>query len=239
MPDAGGDAGAAGAGAGRLNTPFSREIEAVILDMDGTLLDTEAIYIRSFDETAAAMGHPLPPGFLHGLIGLPGVEFRARLRAEMGEEFPYAEHRRRYVLRRNDLLAAGMPLKPGAVELLDLLARIGLPTAVATAATRENAEENLRRAGLRERFGVVLTRDDVEHSKPRPDLFLRAAEGIGIRPSLCMAVEDSHNGVRAAHAAGMMTVMVPDIVPPTPEIEALCAAVVGDLFAVGQLLQNK
>jgi HAD superfamily hydrolase (TIGR01509 family) len=220
----------------RASNPFPRRVEAVVLDLDGTLLDTENVYVTSFDLAAAEMGHPLPPGFLHGLIGLPSAEFRARMQAELGEHFPFAEHRRRYVIRRDAMMAGGVPLKPGAVDFLDALALAAMPMAIATAATRENAEANLRAAGLRERFSVMVTREDVEHSKPRPDLFLRAAAAIGIAPSACVAVEDSHNGVRAAHAAAMMTVMVPDIVPATPEIEALCVAVAKDLFEVRALV---
>ncbi len=214
-----------------------RRASAVILDLDGTLLDTESVYVRTFIETAHALGYPIAETFLHGLVGLPGGEFQARLRAHLGEDFPYADHRQMYLTRRTELLDAGIGIKPGAVELLDHIEATGLPMAIATAATRANAEENLARAGLRHRFGVVLTRDDVEHSKPRPDLFLRAAAGIGADPALCLAVEDSHNGVRAAHAAGMMTVMVPDIVAVTDEIRALCVAVVESLHDVRGMLR--
>ncbi|MCC6718653.1 MAG: HAD family phosphatase [Acetobacteraceae bacterium] len=217
-------------------TQLPRTPAAVVLDMDGTLLDTESIYIRTFLETAATLGFPLPEAFLHTLVGLPGSDFQTRLRAHLGEDFPYAEHRRLYLARRTELLDAGIGIKPGALELLDHLEAARMPMAIATAATRANAEENLARSGLRHRFAVVLTRDDVEHSKPRPDLFLRAAAGIGIAPQHCLAVEDSHNGVRAAHAAGMMTVMVPDIVNATAEIRALCVAVVATLHDVRRMV---
>jgi len=213
-----------------------RPHQAVILDMDGTLLDTENIYIRTFLETSTTLGYPLEETFLHGLVGLPGGEFQARLRAHLGEAFPYAEHRQMYLARRTELLDQGIPIKPGALELIAHLEETGTPMAIATAATRANAHENLTRSGLMHRFPVILTRDDVEHSKPRPDLFLRAAAGLGIDPESCVAVEDSHNGVRAAHAAGMMTVMVPDILTANDEIRALCVAVVETLHDVRRMI---
>lgn len=219
-----------------IRPPFPQPPAAVILDLDGTLLDTETIYVRTFLEAAAAMGFEVQETLLHTLVGLPGGQFQARLRAHLGEDFPYAEHREKYLARRTELLDAGIPIKPGALELLDHLEASGMPMAIATAATRANAEENLRRTGLWHRFAVIRTRDDVEHSKPKPDLFLAAADGIGIPPASCVAVEDSHNGVRAAHAAGMMTVMVPDMLAATDEITGLCVAVLDSLHDLRRLL---
>lgn len=213
-----------------------RPHQAIVFDMDGTLIDTESIYVRTFIDAARHMGFEIEAHVLHTLVGLPGGQFQARLRAHLGEAFPYAEHREAYLARRTELLEAGIPIKPGALELLAHLEATGTPMAIATAATRLNAEDNLRRTGLRHRFAVLLTRDDVPNSKPNPDLFLHAAAGLGIAPGDCVAVEDSHNGVRAAHAAGMMTVMVPDMVAPTPEIEALCVAVVESLHDVRRMI---
>lgn len=218
-----------------MNLP--RPVAGLILDMDGTLLDTESIYVRSWMQAAADLGLPQPDDFLHNLIGAPGPGFQILVREKLGPDFPYAEHRSRYMALRTEMLDAGIPLKPGAVALITTVEALGLPFAIATAATRENADSHLARADLRHRFEHVLTRDDVTHAKPAPDVFLAAAAALGLAPETCLAIEDSHNGIRAAHAAGMMAVMVPDIAPATPEIEALCVAVLPDLYAVQRLLQ--
>ena len=223
-------------GAPMILVRLPRLVGAVILDMDGTVLDTERVYVETFFETVAPFGYTLSRAFLHSLVGGTREQFQTGLRAQLGDDFPYDDHRRAYLARRDELLALGIPVKPGVAELLDTIAALGLKTAIATAATRENAEANLIGAGLRDRFAVVVTRDDVEHSKPRPDIFLKAAAGIDVAPLHCLAVEDSHNGVRAAHAAAMMTVMVPDILQPTDEVRALCLAVLDDLHGVRGLL---
>jgi beta-phosphoglucomutase-like phosphatase (HAD superfamily) len=89
---------------------------------------------------------------------------------------------------------------------------------------------------LRDRLQVIVTRDDVARGKPFPDLFLRAAEVLDVSPGECLAVEDSLNGIRAAHAAGMMPVMVPDLLQPTEEIRAMCVRVVADLHEVRSIV---
>jgi beta-phosphoglucomutase-like phosphatase (HAD superfamily) len=96
----------------------------------------------------------------------------------------------------------------------------------------------LRLAGIVDRFDAILTRDDVNRGKPSPDLYLLAARRLGVAPQACLAIEDSNPGVTAAHAAGAITVMVPDIVPPTEESRQRCRAVLPDLDAVVLLLRE-
>jgi len=115
----------------------------------------------------------------------------------------------------------------------------GYPMAIVTSSSRRTAEEHLTLAGIRGRFEAVLTRDDVVRSKPSPDLYLLAAKQLGFPPACCLAIEDSNPGVAAAHAAGAITIMVPDIVPPTAASHAKCTAVLPDLGAVAEMLRQR
>jgi HAD superfamily hydrolase (TIGR01509 family) len=136
-------------------------------------------------------------------------------------------------------MEAGLPLKPGTLELLDGLAAADCPMAIVTSSSRRSAERNLSLAGIRSRFDTILTLDDVTRGKPSPDLYLLAATRLGFAPQVCIAVEDSNHGVTASHAAGAITIMVPDMAPPTDETRAKCAAVLPDLNAVLAMLQER
>jgi HAD superfamily hydrolase (TIGR01509 family) len=213
-----------------------RRLSAVILDMDGTLHDTEAVYHAALKQAVATVGFAVTDEFCHSLIGIPALECDVMLREHLGPHFPSADCDRHYRQYRDQALNAGIPLKVGAVELVNALAHGRLKRAVATSASRHAADLHLGRSGLRDKFQVIVTRDDVAHGKPFPDVFLRAAELLDVLPAECLAVEDSMNGVRAAHAAGMMPVMVPDMLQPTREIAALCVRVVADLHEVRAII---
>jgi HAD superfamily hydrolase (TIGR01509 family) len=211
---------------------LSQPIDAVIFDMDGTLHDTERVYHQSLKQAASDVGFPVSDAFCHSLIGIPGKECDLLLREHVGPGFPFDMFYRRYAEHCERLLEGNIPLKPGVIALLEYLQEQRLPTAIATSASRQNALRQLGRSGLHARLPVVVTRDDVERGKPFPDLFLQAASRIGVVPERCLAVEDSLNGIRAAHAAGMMPVMVPDLLLPTEDIRAMCVMVASDLAAV-------
>jgi HAD superfamily hydrolase (TIGR01509 family) len=174
----------------------------------------------------------------HAMVGLTGPQCDTMLLDRYGATFPIAALNEAFRVNRDNLIKAGIPLKRGATELMDAVQQQGYPMAIVTSATRRGAENQLTLAGIRQRFDTVITRSDVAHAKPSPDLYLLAAERFGVAPQLCLAVEDSNPGVAAAHAAGAITIMVPDLVPPTEASRAKCIAVLPDLAAVRAMLRQ-
>jgi HAD superfamily hydrolase (TIGR01509 family) len=215
-------------------------VSAVLLDMDGTLLDTEKVYFNSLVAALNMRGYADGAVALcHAMVGLPGPACEALLLDRYGNDFPLAEINRAFLANRDRFMAAGLPLKSGTLELLDGLAAADCPMAIVTSSSRRSAERNLSLAGIRSRFDTILTLDDVTRGKPSPDLYLLAAARLGHAPEVCVAVEDSNHGVAASHAAGAITIMVPDMAPPTDETREKCAAVLPDLNAVLQMLRER
>ncbi len=185
--------------------------DAVIFDLDGTLIDTEALCNQTGVEACRALGHEVDLAFFETLAGIHDVE-RARLIGEhVGATIPlepfYAEWDRLCTLR----FQQGIPLKSGALQLLDAIAGQGLPMAIATSSRRGPAQEKVTVSGLAPRFREVITFDDVDAAKPAPDAYLLAAERLSVAPGRCIAFEDSETGAASAHAAGLTVVQVPDI----------------------------
>ena len=204
---------------------------AVVFDMDGTLLDTELVFKDIVWEVTAGLGFEMTTD-VHGRMVGSSHEATNRLLVEAyGVSFPYelfdAECRR----IMHGRMADSVPVKAGVPEILKELKARRIPMAVATSSRAAHALGHLGTAGLLDMFQAVVTRDDVTQPKPHPEPYLLAARLLGVLPQNCLAIEDSHSGVRAAHGAGMQTVMVPDLVPPTAEIRGLCT-VMGSLHEV-------
>lgn len=206
---------------------------AVVSDMDGLLLDTERLMQGAILESSAFHGFPMDEALFLSLVGVPVDGNRRQLLEAFGPAFPFDAYLARYRAQVLDEIARnGMPVKPGAAELLRDVKAAGLSLAVATSTGRERAVEHLAHAGFHDLLDALVTRDDVTNPKPHPEPYLLAAERLGVDPAHCLALEDSHSGVRSAAAAGMMVVMVPDLLPATDEMRGLVHAVATDLNEV-------
>lgn len=207
-----------------------RPPRAVVFDMDGLLVDTEAAYRDAMTAVIAEMGHEMSHEAFLAMIGLP--DNTEILIARYGAGFPVADFNARVVEAVEAMIAAGVPLKPGVVEMLDHLDALGLPRAIATSSSPRAVASHLGPSGVIPRFHAVVAKGDYARGKPHPDPYLTAARRLGVAPHLCLALEDSYNGVRSASAAGMMTVMVPDLLAATQEMETLCHRIAADLHEV-------
>jgi HAD superfamily hydrolase (TIGR01509 family) len=205
--------------------PFS----AVVFDMDGTLLDTEAVFRDIVFSVSDGLGFVMTDEIHLGMVGSSHERSNELLVEAYGVAFPYALFNRQCHEMMHHRMSETVPVKAGVHEMLSELKSRRIPAAVATSSRSPHALGHLGRAGLLDLFAAIVTRDDVANPKPHPEPYLTAANRLGVTPRHCLAVEDSHSGVRAAHAAGMQTIMVPDLVRPSLEIEALCAHVMGSL----------
>jgi HAD superfamily hydrolase (TIGR01509 family) len=219
-----------------MNLP--RVPEAVIFDMDGLIFDTERLYQEAIMAAADEVGQPMTPEIFRAMIGRPWLRTCEVLVEHYGAAFAVDEFRAAWNRHFNVIVETRLSLKPGVIELLDHLDRLALPRAIATSSAHHTVRHHLAAHDLGERFHHVVAHGDYENGKPAPDPYLKAAAQLGIDPALCLALEDSHNGVRSAAAAGMMTVMVPDLLEATDEITGLCALIVPDLHAVLRLVSR-
>ncbi|MBU1304492.1 MAG: HAD family phosphatase [Alphaproteobacteria bacterium] len=206
--------------------------QAVIFDMDGTLLDTESVFRTIVFEVCTELGFEMTDDVHLSMVGGSHERTNQLLVEAYGVSFPYTlfDERCRVIMRERS--HGGVPIKAGALELVTDLQARGIPTAVATSSRKPHAHNHLGAAGLLDMFQTIVTRDDVINPKPHPEPYLTAARRLGIEPTQCLALEDSHSGVRAAHAAGMQTIMVPDLVHPSEDIRALGIAVMESLTHV-------
>ncbi len=198
-----------------------KHFKAIVFDMDGLLLDTERIALSAFLETCRHFDLPPLEELFIRCIGTN--ESRGRELLEDGlrgqvDHLAFLDVWDRFLKKTMD---NPVPLKEGAAELLDHIASLQKPVAVATSTYTTEAREKLHNAGILDRFATVVGGDQVSRSKPAPEIYLRAAEILGVAPAACLALEDSENGVRSAISAGMTVVQVPDLVQPSVALRAL------------------
>ena len=213
------------------------KIRGVISDMDGVILDSEKLYVRFWCEAGNFYGYPMQPEHALGIRSMARTYAIEKLQGWFGEGFDYDLVRNKRVeLMDAYVIEHGIDAKSGAQELLSCLKEQGFLVALATATAKDRAEAYLERLDLLQYFDVVASARMVAHGKPEPDIYLYAAEQLGLNPQECLALEDSPNGVRSAHAAGCKTILVPDLDDPSGKLEGLLDGVADGLLDVIKFL---
>lgn len=203
------------------------------------MLDTEPAYRVAWQQAAAECGYDLPDALYFTLIGRSRIEGEQALVQAYGSEFPLDAFHAACLRCEAAAFDTTPPVKkPGLDALLNLLDARQVVKAVATSTVRQTAATQLAAAGLLERFEILAAGDEVPNGKPSPDLFLLAAQRLGIEPPHCLVLEDAEAGVIAAHRAGMKVFIVPDLKPPSPEVKRLADGVFESLASVAERLPS-
>lgn len=216
-----------------------RKIEAVIFDMDGVIFDTERVYLEDWIKVFKQYGYDMKKEIYVSVMGTGRKNVKRVFIKEFGEELPIEEM---YIIKDKLLVEAiennKIPLKLGAIELLDFLRENGYKIALATSAKRDRMEKQLNGANIKEKFDTLVCGDDVERAKPNPDIFLKAANKLGVSPENCIVVEDSCAGIEAAHNAKMMGLHVEDLKEADEIIKKYCYENFKDLIEIKEFISK-
>lgn len=207
--------------------------KAVVFDMDGVIFDSERAVMQCWKEVASRHNIPDIEKAILACTGTTMVRTREIMLNLYGADFPYDEYARESSAIFHSRYDGGrLPMKQGVKELLTFLKERGKKIALASSTRQQVVTDELRDAGIIEYFDRIICGDMVSRSKPAPDIFLKACEALNISPSDSYAIEDSYNGIRAAHAGGLHPIMVPDLLPADEEMQSLAEIVLPSLTSV-------
>lgn len=217
----------------KIGSELFEYLELFLFDMDGLLFDTESIYCEMGKNIAKRNGYEFTEEFITKCTGLPNDSLKKLYFKEFGEQFPYEEHWAEIKKYVHELALDGeIPLKKGAIEILNFLSENNKKIVLGTSSSFETAKKLLDSKKITQYFHFLVTANDVKNGKPNPEVFLKGAEKSNVDPLKSMVFEDSFNGIKAAHAAKMYPVMIPDRLKPTEEIEKILFAKYDNLLEV-------
>ncbi len=212
-----------------------RAPKAVVFDLDGTLIDSEKLVHEAYMAAADRFRIPFTDAHFLSLVGRHRAHSEGKMLEYFGAEFPLADFYAAVGAHVGDRAA---PLKPGAAELLDHLDYSRTPYALATSSGPPWVDRHFRAHGLTDRFRHIVTRDDVINGKPHPEPYLKASTALGYSPADILAIEDSPTGLASAQAAGLMAVMIPDLLEPDDDARGRALHIGASLHDVVEMLRG-
>lgn len=216
-----------------------KNIKAVIFDMDGILIDTERISFNAFKEVLKGYNYEMSEEFYLTMIGRNVKSIKEVMLSEYGSSFPFDEiYEKKVKIAVETIDRDGVIIKPGVHELVDYLKDNNYRIAVATSTRKERAHYLLEQIGIKDKVDYIICGDQVVNSKPDPEIFLKAAKGIGIKPQNCMVIEDSDAGILAASRAGMTGINVPDMKKPDENMKKLAFKICSSLLDVKTYMES-
>lgn len=214
--------------------------KAVVFDMDGVIFDSERLVLECWAQIAQAKGIKRMDEVFHRCIGTNMIKTKEILLENYGEDFPFDEFRTEASILFHSRYDNGrLPMKTGIKELLSYLKEKGIKIGLASSTRYEVVHQELQDAGILCYFQSLTCGDMVKKSKPEAEIFLKACERLCVRPEEAIAIEDSFNGIRSAYRAGMLTIMVPDMIAPNEEMEQLAGKICQDLLEVKEWLEQE
>ncbi len=214
-------------------------LSGAIFDMDGLMFDSERLVYEIWQEMLTADGYSYSLDIFKQTVGLRRNSTEKIYKSIFGQDFDYngyKEKSRNIFIDRVE--CEGVPVKKGLYEILEYLKMQDFKIALATSTSSQTALRLLKMAGVYKYFDAFVCGDDVKHGKPHPEVFLTAAKRLGLAPQCCAAFEDSINGIKSAHSAGMTTFMVPDFLQPTSEIMPMIDFLCRDLSQAAEFMRK-
>ena len=212
---------------------------AVLLDLDGTLIDTEHFHRRIWQATAADFQLDFDDAAYQQFIGLRLTDCFQLIQQLGGNTFDLAAFRKQLAARETEGWNKGIDCKPGARALLNYLQERQIPMALVTSACQTRIDRVIAYYSWHDVFQTIVSGDMISHPKPAPDAYQLAAQRLKTRPSACLALEDSNTGMRSALAAGCYSIMIPDLNPPDSVVRKKANKILPDLFGVIDCLSSQ
>ena len=214
------------------------KIKGVLFDMDGVIFDTEKVYLDAWTRVCRKYGYDLKSETYISVMGTGKENTIVTFKKALGDDIPIESmYKDKDIIIKEAVESGSVPLKPGALEILEYLREHNIKTALATSAKRWRADSQLENAGIKKFFDVVICGDEITNLKPDPEIFLKAGRKLGLKPEECIVIEDSQAGIKAAYSAGMYGIHVEDLKEADDTIKKYCKANFKNLMEIQKYIE--